>query len=90
MNDVHVLCSCIIGWIRTQSSEDLVDRIATGANISREAATQSIINALGGISIGRAAEPSEVAELVAFLVSNRAQSIHGAEYIIDGGTVPTI
>jgi len=45
---------------------------------------------LGGIPIDRPGRPEEVAELIAFLASDRAASIHGSEYVIDGGTVPAI
>jgi len=45
---------------------------------------------IGGISIGRSGQPEEVTKLIAFLASDRAASIHGADYVIDGGTMPTV
>ncbi|MBH1933207.1 SDR family oxidoreductase [Streptomyces sp. AV19] len=44
-----------------------------------------------GITVGRIGEPSEVAALIAFLLSDRvAGYITGAEYVIDGGTVKVV
>jgi NAD(P)-dependent dehydrogenase (short-subunit alcohol dehydrogenase family) len=35
--------------------------------------------------IGRVATPAEVAEVIAFLASDRASFVTGAEYVVDGG-----
>jgi hypothetical protein len=45
--------------------------------------THSVSTNVGGIPIGRPGQPEEAAEPVAFLASNRAPSIHGADYVID-------
>jgi NAD(P)-dependent dehydrogenase (short-subunit alcohol dehydrogenase family) len=55
-----------------------------------EAARQDLMKSLRGIPIGRPGRPEEVAELVALLVSDRALSINGSEYVIDGGTIPAV
>ncbi|MES3018788.1 MAG: SDR family oxidoreductase [Bacteroidota bacterium] len=78
------------GWIKTSSAIAMMERIAEGSKITVEKATQSVMDALGGIPYGRPAEPEEVAELVGFLVSPRANYLTGTEYVIDGGTIPTI
>lgn len=78
------------GWIMTEASKRMMERISESSNISLEEAEKSVMQALGGIPYGRAAQPEEVAEFVGFLVSPRAGYLTGTEYIIDGGTVPTI
>ena len=40
--------------------------------------------------MGRPGTPAEVAEVVAFVISDRASYITGAEITVDGGAVPTI
>ncbi|MGA9671150.1 MAG: hypothetical protein WBQ94_18215 [Terracidiphilus sp.] len=48
------------------------------------------MNIIGGTPISRPSSPEEMAELAAFLASDRAASIHGADYIIGGDRMLTV
>ena len=78
------------GWVETEAAVRLVERLAKAEGTDYEAAQKTLMGSLGGIPIGRPTKPREVADLVAFLVSPRAGAITGTEYVIDGGTVPTV
>lgn len=77
------------GWIETESSVDLAQRLADEYGVDVEEGKQMIMKSLGGVPIGRPSKPAEVANLIAFLASDLAGTITGSEYRIDGGTVPT-
>ena len=77
------------GWVETEASVRLAERLAAQAGTDYEGGKQIIMKGLGGIPLGRPAKPREVADLIAFLASPRAASITGTEYVIDGGTVLT-
>ncbi|RYZ17424.1 MAG: SDR family oxidoreductase [Myxococcaceae bacterium] len=78
------------GWVETEASVQLAERLAKEAGTDYEGGKQLIMKGLGGIPLGRPATPQEVADLIAFVVSPKAGSITGTEYVIDGGTVPTV
>lgn len=78
------------GFTETKSAEQLIQRMAQERECNYEEARRALMDSLGGIPLGHTARPEQVAELVAFLVSDRASYIVGAEHTIDGGIVRTI
>lgn len=69
------------GLMMTNAAERMIERISESSGINIEQATQNVMDALGGIPMGRPAQPAEVAELVGFLVSPRANYLTGTEFV---------
>jgi NAD(P)-dependent dehydrogenase (short-subunit alcohol dehydrogenase family) len=78
------------GFTETEAATKLIERLAAESGTDTGGARQNLMKSLGGIPLGRPNRPEEVAELVAFLASDRAASITGSEYVIDGGNIPTV
>lgn len=78
------------GFIETSGAHGMIASVAQSHGISEDNARRQIVDMIGGIPVGRPGRPEEVAELVAFLASDRAAFICGVDYVLDGGTLPTV
>jgi NAD(P)-dependent dehydrogenase (short-subunit alcohol dehydrogenase family) len=78
------------GLNNTEAMSAFLKDLAQQSGITLEEMHQNLFARVGGVPLGRMAEPDETAELVYFLVSPRASYITGANYFIDGGNFPVI
>ena len=73
------------GYIATPLAAARITQIMDQDGISHAEAEETLLATIGGVPLGRPGTPAEVAQLVAFLVSDAAAYITGAEFVIDGG-----
>lgn len=78
------------GLNKTGAMSTFLTDLANSAGITVEEMTQNLMARVGGIPMGRMADPKETAELVYFLVSPAASYITGGNYVIDGGNFPVV
>jgi 3-oxoacyl-[acyl-carrier protein] reductase len=78
---VNAVCP---GWTRTERVEELLQARAERSGLSVEEVATSIEK---DIPMGRMGHPEELADVVAFLVSDRASYVTGVALQVDGGFV---
>jgi len=65
--------------------------LAPGGLAEQQGARDEVLaRVAAGRPLGRLAEPGEIADVVVFLLSERAAYVTGAAWSVDGGTVPII
>lgn len=78
------------GLNKTEAMSVFLEDLANKAGITVQEMTQNLMLRVGGVPLGRMANPEETANLVRFLVSPRASYITGTNYAIDGGNFPVV
>jgi NAD(P)-dependent dehydrogenase (short-subunit alcohol dehydrogenase family) len=78
------------GMVKTAAMETFLNGLASSIGKTFDETTQVVMESLGGVPMNRLAQPEEIANLIGFLVSPKASYITGANYVVDGGTIPTV
>ncbi|MGY2093431.1 oxidoreductase [Nocardia gipuzkoensis] len=79
----------VVGTSVWRSADGLGAELAAAQGITHEQFLSAMPDQFG-IASGKISEPEELAELIAFLVSDNAANIVGADYVVDGGTLKTV
>ncbi|WP_329454635.1 oxidoreductase [Streptomyces sp. NBC_01497] len=77
------------GLIETPAVTRRLDRLTADSGQDADTARRQLIDRVG-IPLGRPGRPVDVAEVVAFLASDRAAFLTGSQYVVDGGSIPTV
>ncbi|MFD6446932.1 oxidoreductase [Promicromonospora sp. NPDC060204] len=85
---VRVVC-VLPGFVVTEGARAHHQQMADQQGISLGEVQQQIVDHLG-MPMGRPGDPEDVAEMIAFLASDRAKWLTGAQFRVDGGIIPAI
>ncbi|MEU8364075.1 oxidoreductase [Nonomuraea sp. NPDC048882] len=85
---VRVVC-VLPGFVVTEGAADHLRHMADSQGVSVEEMQRRLVEHLK-VPMGRPGRPEDVAELIAFLASDRGRWLTGAQYRVDGGIIPVV
>ncbi len=78
------------GLNQAEAMKAFLEDYARQAKVTVEEMTKNLFERVGGIPLGRMAQPEETAELICFLTTPAASYITGTNLVIDGGNFPVV
>ncbi|MFE0417246.1 oxidoreductase [Streptomyces tendae] len=85
---VRVVC-VLPGFVVTDGATAHLRHMAEQQGVTTEEVTRQLVDHLK-VPLGRPGDPEDVAEMIAFLASDRAKWLTGAQFRVDGGILPTV
>lgn len=85
---VRVVC-VLPGFVVTEGAVNHLQQMADSQGTGIDDVKQQIVDHLK-VPMGRPGEPEDVAEMIAFLASDRAKWLTGAQFRVDGGIIPVV